>query len=402
MLTRIEDLLVGPAAIGVRRNMRIELMSSLAFAPYQAALVFIPVILQRLDAGPNVIALYQSASYVGFFLVPFASRFMPARNLQRFLAWVWAAGRVFFGLIGLAVSAPAILALTMAGFFLESFPSAAYTRVIQQIYPANIRGRAMGFVRLGLAAGSIAATPLCGWVLDKAGYSVLFPVCGFLAIFSAWIFSHIRIEESPVARPESRALAALWRVVREDRRYRFYLLAVIAFGFGGLIPTAFYPAVIVNRLNLSYTDISLLGAVQSIVWLGGYLLWGHVIDRTSGVRTVRILFAVMSIIPAAYLFATSGWMLVPASIAQGLGSAGIDLSFQQVTIELAPNERTYEDAVLVRTVIGIRGLIGPLLGVWFSTLGMPPTAIFALGSSLYLLAAVLMLSPVFRVPRGTR
>ena len=55
VLTRIEDLLVGPAPADVRRNMRIELGASMAAGPYQAALLFVPVVMQRLGADAGMI-----------------------------------------------------------------------------------------------------------------------------------------------------------------------------------------------------------------------------------------------------------------------------------------------------------------------------------------------------------
>lgn len=398
VLSRLEHALVGPCPPDVRRNMRVELAASLAYGPFHAALLFIPVVLQRLGAGPELIALYQSASYIGFFLVPFTARFIPERGVQHFLAWLWAIGRGFLGAMGLAMSAPVMLLLSVAVYFFESSPSPAYTRVIQAIYPAAMRGRALGYVRLGLATGMLAATPVSGWILDTLGYAALFPVAGALGVMSAWVFSRIRIVESRAPTQAGRSLRELWSVLRHDRRYQFYLLSVAAFGFGGLLPSAFFPSVIVDRLNLSYTSVSLLGGTQSIMWLIGYLIWGQFFDRFTGMPVLRVLYALMAVIPLSYLVADSAWMLLPAFIAQGLGSAGIDLAFQNCTIELSRGDRTYEYAALLRTVIGVRGLIGPLLGVWLAQLGVATAAIFIIGALLYLAATLCVMHPLFRAP----
>ena len=396
MLTRIEDLLVGPAPADVRRNMRIELGASMASGPYHAALLFVPVVMQRLGADAGMIALYLSASYIGFLMTPFAARVIPARGVQTYLAWISGSSRAIFMLLGAALTAPFMVAVSVVVFFLDSFPSPAYTRIIQLIYPARIRGRAMGYVRLGLAGGMLIYAPLCGWILDQFGYTWLFPLAGATGILAAWIFSHLRVNDMTPVRTHKRAMGDLWQVLRSDGRFRIYLLAVIAFGLGGLIPSGFYPAVIVDRLNLSYTDVSALATVQSICWLGGYLVWGHIMDRFNGVWTLRVLYLLMALVPLSYTWASSGWMLLPSFIAQGLGSAGIDLAFQNTILELAPEDRVYEYAALQRATIGIRGLIGPLLGVLLAQMGVAPLAIFIIGSSLYACAALLMLSGVFR------
>jgi MFS family permease len=395
-LTRLEDTLVGPMPNRARSNMRIELLASLAYGPFHAALLFVPVVLQRLGSSAELIAFYQSASYIGFLLVPLTARFIPARGLPGFLASVWAIGRSFFVLMGLAASAPIMLLLSVFYFFFDSFPSPAYTRVIQLIYPANIRGRVLGYVRIGLAGGMLLVTPICGWVLDNLGYVWLFPICGLCGVAAARLFSRIQIDESSTPTQEKRSPSQLWQVLKHDRRYQYYLLAVAFFGFGGLIPAGFYPAVFVNRLNLSYTEVSLLGAVQSVSWLIGYLVWGHFLDRFNGVIGLRVVFAILSIIPISHMLASNGLMMLPAFIAAGLGSAGVDLAFQNCTIELARDDQTYEYAALQRTVIGIRGLIAPMLGVWLVQMGMSIDALFIFGSSLYLVAVALMMHPSFR------
>ena len=40
-----------------------------------------------------------------------------------------------------------------------------------------------------------------------------------------------------------------------------------------------YPLVQVDRLQLSYSQIGLLGLVESLTWCLSYLLWGRTIDR---------------------------------------------------------------------------------------------------------------------------
>jgi hypothetical protein len=65
VISRIEDLLVGPASSEVRRNMRVELGASIAAGPYHAALLFVPVVMQRLGADAGLIALYLSRLGVG-------------------------------------------------------------------------------------------------------------------------------------------------------------------------------------------------------------------------------------------------------------------------------------------------------------------------------------------------
>ena len=390
---RIEFGITGPILNAVRGNMRIELLSALAYGPFFAALLFIPVVLQRMGADPTALALYQAQTYLGFVFSSLGVVFLRRRRVLALLAAIWIVGRGMFLLTPIWHSVAGLLVISGVFWFTDSFPSPAYVRVVQQIYPANVRGRVLSVVKLGMAMGMLLFTPMVGWVLDHFGVSVLFPAVAIVAIASALIFTRIKlVAEPPVQKPGQRksSPADLLDVLRRDHRFRIYLLSVVAFGFAGLIPIAFYPGILVDRLHLSYTDVSLLGTAQSLCWLLGYLIWGRVMDRLGSTRTMSILCAILVIYPVSFLVATSGWMLFPAYIASGLVNAGIDLAFTGVTIDLADPDRVTEYAALQRTVLGARGIVAPLLGVFLHGLGAPTAAIIVVSILLYLLAAALM------------
>jgi hypothetical protein len=66
-------------------------------------------------------------------------------------------------------------------------------------------------------------------------------------------------------------------------------------------------------------------------------------------------------------------------MAHGVISAGIDLGIISTGIDLATPESVIEYSALQATIIGIRGMIGPFLGVALLALGMSDRAIFAIG-----------------------
>lgn len=406
--SRIEFGMTGPILPTVRGNMRIELLSALAYGPFFAALLFIPVVLQRMGATPDQVALYQAQTYLGFVFSSLGVTLLRRGRILMVLSVIWIVGRGMFLLTPLWHSVLGLLVISGIFWFLDSFPSPAYVRVVQQIYPAHVRGRVLSVVKLGMAVGMLVFTPLVGQMLDHFGVGVLFPVVSVSAILSALIFMRIKLaaEPPPVVAATSpipkSSPAELLKVFRNDHRFRLYLVSVTAFGFAGLIPFAFYPGILVNRLHLSYTDVSLLSTAQSISWLVGYLIWGRVMDRIGSSRTLSIINLIMIIYPLSFLFATSGAMLIPAYIASGLVNAGVDLAFTGCTIDLADPERVTEYAALQRTVMGVRGITGPLLGVLLHDLGAPTELIIISSMGLYLLAAGVMLTRAFRVPGRVR
>lgn len=405
---RIELALTGPLPADVRRNMWVELMASLAYGPFYAVMLFIPVVLQRLGATPDEVALYQAESYVGFALSAFSVMLLPRRGILIFLGVIWVAGRAAYLFTPLLPSVTGLLVLSFIFWLSDSFPSPGYVRVVQQVYPARVRARTMSVVRLGMGVGMLAFTPLAGWLLDTIGHAALFPMAGVFGIVAALIFMRIRMpagsEDTPnaVAAPAAPGLSSvrMLGLLGRNKAFLLYVLSIAAFGLAGLIPIAFYPAVLVNRLQLTYTDVSLLGLAQSLVWLASYVVWGRWMDRLGGVRTLQIVYLSLMLYPLCHWFAQDAWWLLPAYIASGLANAGVDLAFTNVTIDLADPERVAEYAAIQRTVIGIRGFAGPLIGVWLNQIGVPMAAIFALSMVLYGLAAALVSHPAMRKARS--
>jgi len=101
---------------------------------------------------------------------------------------------------------------------------------------------------------------------------------------------------------------------------------------------------------------------------------------------MRINLLIAFFVPFSYIWATNGWMLLPAFIAQGIISAGVDLGLINTSISLAEPDKVVEYAAVQATVIGLRGMIAPFIGVWLLRVGVADSIIFAVGSLLILVA----------------
>lgn len=377
----------------VRRNMRIEIVAAMLFGPFVAGLGFLPVVLRRLGASPEWIAFYLAQNFIGFLLTSVSVLVMPRREgLLRFGMTFWVISRGSFVLIAFINGAQALGWLTLFFWIAESFPVPVYTRLMQIVYPARSRGRVLALIRVGMSTTSLLATPLAGWLLDTAGYQVLYPVVGGLAALSALVFSRLQFADADVPESAPANPSEFGRILREDRRFVIYLAGLILFGVGLLSGAALYPLVQVDQLGLSYSEIGWLGLVQSVFFLAGYPLWGRLIDRRGGVWVTRLVFLIAAVIPTSYMLATSGWMLVPAFAALGLVNAGLDIGALNTVMQLTTPERLGQYAALQTTVLGLRGLAAPFIGVWLAqTLALPFAVVFGLGLVLILAGAALLL-----------
>jgi MFS family permease len=223
-------------------------------------------------------------------------------------------------------------------------------------------------------------------------------------MLGALIFSRLRVDETALQVRVSGASSGLHRLITQDRRFALYLLSVLLFGLGSLIPIALVPIVQVDRLRLSYTAIGWLNLSLAVSRTISYVFWGRISDRWGGVRCMQAAFAINILALAPYALATTqgieqagGWILLPSFIASGIASSAIDLGFITAIIQLAPFGRVSEYAAAQAALIGARGVVGPFIGVGLMDLGMSQTAIFVLGTLLSLMATLVLLR--VRVPR---
>ena len=167
--TRIDRTFTTPLTPEVRRNMYIELLASVAYGIfYAAAIQYIPVVLRRLGASSDLLALYTAQTYLGSILTSLSIVLMRRRRPKNFVTLCWLLARSLFLLFALVTQVHWLLVVTAFFWLLEAFPSPGYTRIIQVIYPERVRGQILSVVRLGMVSAILLATPFAGWALDQA------------------------------------------------------------------------------------------------------------------------------------------------------------------------------------------------------------------------------------------
>jgi MFS family permease len=394
-LLQVERWLFGRLPEDVRFNARLELVATLAYGIFFAgSLSFFPVILRRLGADTNQLALYVTLTYLGSVLTPLGLRL--TRNLppMSVTTWGWALGRSLFALAIFATGPVELLIIVGVFWIAETIPVPSYIQIMQRIYPPAFRGRAMAGVRMGMTIVILLVTPLFGWLLDHVGFKILFGIAALFGVLSGNIFGYARMVTT--ARTQQAAPSrsrGLLQLLREDRRFAFYLLVLTVYGFGSVMALPLFPIVQVNRLQLSYTQIGTLGLVQSSFWLIGFIFWGRLLDRHGSIWLLRVAMTLAALVSLTYMFATNIWLLVPAFIIQGLMQGAFDLGVTNASIELAGPERVMEYSALQTATIGVRGMIAPFISAWLLNHGIADTVVFGICVAL-IFAGALMMGPL--------
>ncbi len=262
-----------------------------------------------------------------------ADRYGRARSL----VWSILAYSVFTALTATSTGlGQLILWRALVGFGLGG-EWAAGSVLVAESWPAEHRGKAMGFMQAGWAIGYIMAALLAAVVLPRFGWRVLFAFGILPALVTVWIFRRV---------PEPR----IWRAQREHRRASFrvtrsfvvatMLTTAILFAYWGLF--TWIPAYLASPVERGGAGMSV---VRSSAWVVpmqigaffGYVLFGFVADRF-GRRPTFVFFvlAAAALVPVYGQWGSNPAVLMALGPLVGFFGHGYFSVFGALLAELFP------------------------------------------------------------------
>ena len=380
-----------------RRALRIDISATLLLTVF-AGLTgpFIGLVLRReLGATPLQLAVTSSACGACLLLSLHWARSFHGRPPLPYLVWPGFVARGVFLLVPFVGSAWAFAGVVIARDFFGAAVGPAQAAVVERVYPRAQRGRALGLVRMYGAVLGIGLALGAGQLFDLFGYRLIFVVAGLLGMAAS-----LRLRRLCVPEPEDGAAQApsglrdAWQTVREDHAFRRLLIASFLFGFGCWIQTPAHPLLLVDVLQVSASQIGLLGAIAAVAGLAGSAYWGRLVDKKSSLEALRVMYFLGGMTPLIYYVAWSPWVLVASCVTDSLVSVGLELVWMMAVIDVAGPQRTAQYVAIGATLAGVRGIAGPLVG------GL---VIHAFGiHAVYLLAAILIFSGTWVVGRELR
>lgn len=323
-----------------------------------------------LEASRVEISLLMAAPFIGSMLAPLWARQMVGKAKMPFCVYSWVFARsLFFGMFLVTQSWHFVLLLCVAQI-IGSIAGPAYTVLMKEIYPDEERGRAMGLVRVGAYSALLASSFLAGYLLDRGvPYKWVFSTSAVIGIAGAWSFSRIPVPVSPSGHtPITRVSAfAFWlqtvAILRHNRGFFWFAASVMTYGFGNLVAFTLYPLYQVDRLNITNTQVAILTNAASICSIISFVYWGYFMDKYGALWTALVNILIQCVMPVAYLFSGAWWHLIPASIAQGISGAGIELAYLNVILTLSEEGKEAQYQALHSMLLGVRGTVAPFVAV---------------------------------------
>lgn len=381
----------------VRRNFRIDLFSALGAGAFVSVLVaFMPVIVRRMGGSTTDVAIIVAGPFIGMLLSPIFAYLLAHLPVVRVVAGAATLSRAVFLASVLVAATPFALAMTTAVFWVIAVSNiAAYTALMQGIYPDRERAFAMGNVRVGASVAGIAAAAVAGTFIDIVPAQWVFAAAALVGLPCAAAFFAIRYE-GPATPPSRRPALTIARDVWADHRYRKLMLAFTIFGTGNLMNFAVFPIMLVDHFDASSSFVGTLAVVQSATLIVAYPVFGRLIDRGSTLRLTLIATLLTILVPLGYLAAPGAWALLPVAVITGIVVASGELTGFTNIVHLAPPGRIGEYAAANAFLLGVRGTAAPFVAA--ALLGMVvPQVVLVLGT-LLMTTGALVLAQLVREP----
>lgn len=351
----------------IRRSYNTDFLSGI-FSGLSLGLTapFFAVIGRRIGATPTQIAFMTAAPFVSAFFALYWAHLAERTTKKRHIFYAGMFSRAFlFGMLFIFAPLPFVV-IVFISQFLTSLIIPAYAGMMNEIYPDEHRGKAMGYVRVGALCAMMIATYFGGRWLDAGSfvYRWVFPLGAIFGMAASYTFWKIEVAEKRAAPSEARFdIAGAWRIFKGNSFYRKFELSYFIFGFGNLMSIPIYPLFAVDVLKLSNFTVGKLAAFSSIMSMVGMIFWGRQIDKKGPFRLMGRNLLLIALIPALYCISRDVSTLYIANFFLGISFAGLELLMIATIIGISQRTNVPRYMACHTTLMGIRGSIAPFAGI---------------------------------------
>jgi MFS family permease len=343
-------------AIG--RNLALDLVVAVGMGVTMALVnAILPTVARRGGLEPLGLSALAAAPFVANLLSAFAGRFGPRTTAQ--LTLTRGLGAAALLVLFLMPPAPVLVAVSVVFWLSLSFGGPFHLRLWGAMYPARLRGRVVGVLGMGRAAAGALAAFGGGVLADRIGGERAVAAAGVMGVLCA--IGYVGLRAATAERPVAFSARDSVRALRERPMLGRIALAQGFYG-GGLIAAApLYALVHVDRLNLSLSDVGVIGILAAVATTVAFPIWGMVADRRGAVTALRLGSAIGLGSLVAYALAPNVLLLWLAAIVAGIGSASIDVGIAAAVSDQTPLASRAAAMAGWNAITGARGIAAAFL-----------------------------------------
>lgn len=282
---------------------------------------------------------------------------------------LWVATGLIPLLFPTAAWAPLYMIVFLFSFSCAQASGVIWTSLMADIVPPAVRGRYFG-IRNTIHWAVASLTLLLGgqlmeWVPGGRGFAILFAVSALCVIWNG-------IELSRYANPpfESGQDSLSARMMLRPFTNKPFLSAAIFITVFILIQNVAVPLfayAMLNLLNLSYSNVTMITMLQNIVMMVSYIFWGNLNARYAARKLLLWTFPIIALACLAWFGMAALPVLLVLGLSHillGIGLGGYNLLVFNFLIGDTPKADRPIYIAVFSALTGIAGFIGPNIGGW--------------------------------------
>ena len=342
----------------ISRSLSLDLIASVGYG-VSGALVstLLPTIARRGGLEPIGLAALSAAPFLTNLLSVFAGRLGPKSTRQFALLRGLGAGSLVALLF--VPGAAIVVAIAFVFWISISFSSPFQLRFWGATYPGRMRGRVVGFLGTGRAAAAGIAALAGGVIADRLGGPTAVALAGLIGVACALAYAGLRVSTS--AAPLAYSARESIRAMRARPTLQRVALAQGFFGGGFIAAGPLFALVYVDRLDLSLSDVGVIGVFGAAATTVSFLAWGAVADRFDALAAMRYgsLIGLAGLV--GYAVAPGLAVLLVAALAIGVANSSIEVGVAGVISDNTPLTSRAAAMSGWNAITGARGLVAPFL-----------------------------------------
>ena len=286
----------------------------------------------------------------------------------------WISSRAFWipvillPFIFLQNSVQILILLTGIITFLASLNGPAWTSLMGDIVPENIRGRYLGRRNMIAGFSGLLATLVAGSFLSLLGFSLIFAISTAIGLFGIIFF--VKMYEPPLRtvfhykHSVTFNRKELVTSLRINKNFALFTLFIMAMNFAVHIAAPFFTVYMLKDLGITYEIFGLLIAFEALVSIICQPYWGKLNDRYGERVIIFFTAAMVCLVPFFWFFVTAPAHILLANAFSAFAWAGFDLVSFNFLIAAVPSEKRPQYIANHRFLRGVAVVGGALLGAY--------------------------------------
>jgi MFS family permease len=234
----------------------------------------------------------------------------------------------------------------------------SWTNLIVSSIPSHKRGRTISELNRRNAIGSIIATLIAGYILNKYGFvSFVFFASFFFGILASINFFSLKQIKSIIIKTNLDV-----KKDEDNSEFKKLLIGRSFLNFSVGIAAPFLSVYVVKNLGGTTIDIALISITSSLFTILFYRPWGFVVDFVGRKITMLSSLILISTIPLFYAIAPNPivlYFLVPIG---SIGWAGFDIASFAYFSDVIAKRNAFKTTALYNASIEFSTIIGNFFG----------------------------------------